>query len=89
MPDDVLTCQDLESLLNFGNALSDESSIGRMRDSYALRLFSLANCLNCVEKEGDFALLHLLPWVLQEEVAQSLALTRKERLEKASLSFYL
>jgi hypothetical protein len=87
-PGDVLTCQDLESLLNFGNALSDESSIGRIRDSHALQLFSLAKCLDFVEKDGDLALLSLLPWALQEEVIRSSALTRRERLEKAVGSFY-
>jgi hypothetical protein len=35
----VVPCQDLDSVLDLGNALSDKSSIGRMRDSYALQLF--------------------------------------------------
>jgi hypothetical protein len=89
MSDDVLTCQDPESLLNLGNALSDKSSIGRMGDPYALRLFSLANCLDCVEKDGDLALLYLLPWALQEEMIRGSALRRRELLEKAVLSCYL
>jgi hypothetical protein len=39
LPDDILMYQDLESLLSFGNVLSDKSSIGRMHDLYALKLF--------------------------------------------------
>jgi hypothetical protein len=89
IPDDVLTCQNRESLLNFGNALSDKSSIGPMHDSYALQLFSLANCLYCMEEDGDLALLYLLPWALQEELIRSSALTRREGCEKAILSSYL
>jgi hypothetical protein len=88
MPVDVLPCQDRESLLNLGNPLSDKSSIGRMCDSYALQLLSLVNCLDCVEKDGDLALLCLLAWDLQEEVIRRSALTRRERLEKAVPSCY-
>jgi hypothetical protein len=60
-----------------------------MGDSYALQLFSLANCLDCREKNDDLAMLYLLPWALQEEVIRSPTSRRSERLEKAVLSFYL
>jgi hypothetical protein len=58
LPDDIITCEDLESLLNMGNALSDKSSIGRMQDSSALQLLSLANCSVCIEKGNDLALMY-------------------------------
>jgi hypothetical protein len=89
LPDDIITCENHESLLNFGNGLSDKSTIGRMRDSYALQLFSLANCSVCMEKGNDLALMDLLPWALQEGVIRSPDLSRYERLEKALLAFYL
>jgi hypothetical protein len=89
LDEDVITCEDLEALLELGNALSDKSSIGRMRDSYAVQLFSLINCSDCMEKDEDLALLYLLPWALQEEVIRSPHLLRRERLEKAVLSFFL
>jgi hypothetical protein len=78
----MIPVPDLESFLHFGNALSDESSIDRMPDSYGLQLFLFANCLDCMEKDDDVGLLHLLPWDLQDEVIRSPTSTRKERFEK-------
>jgi hypothetical protein len=89
MAEAVVTCQDLDSFLDLGNALSDKSSISRIGDSYALQLFSLADCLDCMEKDDDLAMLYLLPWDLQEEVIRSPTLGRSERLEKAIPSCYL
>jgi hypothetical protein len=60
-----------------------------MRDSYALRLFSLENCLKCLQGNQTNELMYLLPWALQEEVLRNPSLTREERLEKATLSFLL
>jgi hypothetical protein len=40
LPEDILTCQDLESFSDLGNGLSDKSSTGRMHNSHALKLFS-------------------------------------------------
>jgi hypothetical protein len=58
-----------------------------MRDSYALQLFSLENCLKCLQEGQVNELMYLLPWVLQEEVLRNPALSRAQRLEKATLSF--
>jgi hypothetical protein len=81
---------DLESLLKLGAALQDKSSIGKMRDSYALKLFSLENCLECLNADDkEKELMYLLPWALQEEVIRSPTLSRQERLDKATLSFRL
>jgi hypothetical protein len=89
IPGDILTCEDLDAILNLGNTLADKSSVGRMRDSYPLQLFSLVNCLACMDNGNDLALLYLLPWALQEEVTRSPDLFRPTRLEKAVLSFLL
>jgi hypothetical protein len=58
----------LQEVLQLGSALTDCSSIGKMRDSYVLQLFSLANCLKLIETNELIALIYLLPWTLQEEV---------------------
>jgi hypothetical protein len=50
--EDLVTCEDFQALFDLSNPLSDKSSIGRMRDAYALKLFSLANCADCMEKGG-------------------------------------
>jgi hypothetical protein len=81
--------KDLESLLHLGRALSDRSSVGRMRDSYALQLFSIPNCLRCLSAGQMNEFMFLLPWALQEEVIRAPELSRKERLMKAVLSLKL
>jgi hypothetical protein len=80
--------EDLETLLHLGPALSDKSTIGRMRDSYPLQLFCWANCVKCIGQRMMHELMYLLPWTLQE-VVRSPKLTREEHLRKAILSFKL
>jgi hypothetical protein len=84
-----LSADSLEALLKLGAPLQDRSSIGKMRDSYALQLFSLKNCLKCLEQGQTNELMYLLPWALQEEVLRHPSLRREQRLEKAVLSFQL
>jgi hypothetical protein len=87
--DAVLDAENLESVLQLGPALLDKSSVGRMRDSYALQLFSYANCLKCLESDYMNEVMYLIPWAIQEEVVRNPALSRDERLMKAILSFKL
>jgi hypothetical protein len=77
----------LQRILRLGSALTDCSSVGKMRDSYALQLFSLLNCAELIEANELSAMLYLLPWALQEEVIRSPMLNREDRLTKAILSF--
>jgi hypothetical protein len=60
-----------------------------MRDSYVLQMFSLDNVSTCMEKDNDIAPFYFLLWTIQEEVIRSRVMSRKQRLEKAVLSFYL
>jgi hypothetical protein len=85
--DFTITANSLDTILNLGAALRDRSSIGKMRDSYALQLFSLENCLKCLQEDQTNELMYLLPWALQEEVLRNPTLTREQRFEKAVLSF--
>jgi hypothetical protein len=88
--EDAVKGEDLETLLGLVAALTDKWSVGKMRDSYALQLFSLQNCLKYLSKRGDEKeLMYLMPWALQEEVMRSPTLSRQERLSKAILSFKL
>jgi hypothetical protein len=82
----VVTCDDLQTVLRLGRVLTDKSSTAKMRDSYALNLFSLTNCSKCIEAKNLMAVMYLLPWPLQEEVLRSRRLARQERLEKAILA---
>jgi hypothetical protein len=82
----AVTCDDLQTLLRLGRVLTDKSSTAKMRDSYALKLFSLTNCSKCIEAKNLMVVMYLLPWSLQEEVLRSHRLSRQERLEKAILA---
>jgi hypothetical protein len=80
---------DLESILQLGSALRDKSSIGRMRDSYPIQLFSWCNCIKCVKNGMLHEFMYLLVWTLQEEIIRSIHLCRDQRLLKAILCFKL
>jgi hypothetical protein len=76
-------------LLRLGNALGDQTPVGRMRDSSALQLFSLRNWLICADNGRFTESLNRLPWSLQEEGMRNPGLPRGERLGKAILSLKL
>jgi hypothetical protein len=54
----------LETILKLGAALRDTSSIRKIRDSDALQLFSLKNCLRRSKEKQVNELMYLLPWAL-------------------------
>jgi hypothetical protein len=60
-----------------------------MRDSYAIPLFTLENCLQCFESGDLHSAVFLLPWALQKEVIHSTSIRRDERLFKVIVSFKL
>jgi hypothetical protein len=82
----AVTCDDLQTLLRLGRVLTDKSPTAKMRDSYALKLFSLTNCSKCIEAKNLMAVMYLLPWSLQEQFLRSRRLSRQERFEKAILA---
>jgi hypothetical protein len=85
--DSAIYVEDLEAILQLGPALSDKSSIGRMRDSYPIQLFCMANCLKCLEHGMMHEFMYLLVWTLQEEIIRSANLSRDQRGLKAVLCF--
>jgi hypothetical protein len=89
LPEDILTCQDLASLFDFGNVFSDRLYINQMCNLDALKLSSLANWLDCMDKDSDLVLMYFLPWAPREDIIRNPRLPQKERLEKAILSFDL
>jgi hypothetical protein len=91
-PDSLDNCIDsslLEEMLRLGQPLTDQSSVGNMRDSYIIMLFTLENCLKCFESGDLHFAVFLLPWALQEEVIPSTSIPRDERLFKAIVNFKL
>jgi hypothetical protein len=57
----VLDTENLESILQLGPALLDKSWVARMRDLYALQLFSYANSLKCLESDYMNEVMYLIP----------------------------
>jgi hypothetical protein len=51
--EDAVNGEDLEALLGLEAALTENPPVGKMRDSSALQLFSLENCVKCLSKRGD------------------------------------
>jgi hypothetical protein len=71
VPDFVENAQkrdDLKAFLGSRPTLTDKSSIGKMRDSDTVQLFSLENCLNCRRAGGEEKeLMSLLPWLSKKK----------------------
>jgi hypothetical protein len=91
-PNCLETCgsvEELESLLHLRAALSGTSAVGCMRDSDALKLFSVPDALKCLDANQINEFMDLMPWALQEEVFRNPQLSREERLMKAILSLKL
>jgi hypothetical protein len=80
---------DLESLLHLAHGLFDQTSAGCMRDSDALRLFSISNGPKCLSLEQMNGFPFLLPWACQEGVIRASEVSRDERLITAVLGCQL
>jgi hypothetical protein len=87
--DHLISAGELEDFLHLGAALKDKSSIGKMRDCYALQFFTMKNCLKCLEQKHLSEFMYMLPFTLQEQVIRNPDLPRDDRLAKAVLSFKL
>jgi hypothetical protein len=82
----AVSVADLESVRHLGRALSDKSSVERMRDSYALQPFSISNCSKCLSPGHVNEFMFMLPWALQEEVIRAPELSCEEQFITAVLS---
>lgn len=81
--------QPLEDILHLGIILSDESSLGYMKDYYPIKLFNIHNVLKLYQENKFNEFLYLLPFSLWVEALMSPSLTKKSRLYLLRISFYL
>ena len=77
----------MEKALNLGRVLSDRTKEGRMKDSYALSLFSWESFMKLYEATRNDALYYLLPFTFMNEAVRSKCLTRQERLQFLEVAY--
>lgn len=83
------TRESLESILQLGLVLTDESSLSFMKDYYPLKLFSFSNTLKLYENGKYDEFLYFLPFTLWIESVMSPSLTKRSRLYFLRVSFYM
>lgn len=79
------TAQDVNKILKLGRALTDNTSQGKMRDSYALEVFTLENCLRLVKGGHLHIAFYLLPYALWNAVVNNPSLSCQMRREMLSV----
>ena len=81
LPDgsDSFCGKDLNQVLNLGNVLLDQTSKGKMRDSYALELFKLESFLQLVDTKNWHMAFYIMPYCLWEQIVRNPALALQTR----------
>lgn len=82
-----VTRNELQSVLGLGQVLDDKSQIGRMRDVYVTRLFTLANIVRLMKAGCSQAAFLLLPYACLFTVLYSDNLTTLDRMCLVHLSY--
>ena len=81
------TAGDLNRILQLGSALTDRSSKGKMRDRYALELFSLDNFTKLVAQKEWMMAFFLLPYALWTAAVRYPKLSTQMRREMLNVVF--
>ena len=82
------TAKQLEDLLHLGDTLTDVSQIGRMRDVYVTKLFTLENVRKLLHEKVYHAALLLFPYSCLFTVLYSENLSNESRVFLMSLAYY-
>lgn len=72
---------DMNEKLALGAALTDNTSKGRMRDSYALQIFTLENFLRLVNSQAIHMAFYILPYALWNSVVNNAEMSCQMRRE--------
>ena len=78
---DAFSAKDLNTVLQLGSSLTDYSAKGRMRDSYALELFTLTNFFRLMSRGKLHMAFYILPYCLWEQVLRNQHLSLQMRRE--------
>ena len=79
------TAMDVNKVLNLGRALTDNTSQGKMRDSYALEVFTLDNFLRLVKRGYLHIAFYLLPYALWNNVVNNPGISCQMRREMLAI----
>jgi hypothetical protein len=79
----------MEAILHLGDALTDQSRIGAMRDSYAIRLFTFENALKCLQNGNCFGALYLTLFALCASTLRPAKIPLSQRVFNSKLFFEL
>ena len=79
----------MEKALDLGRVLSDKSKEGRMKDGYALSLFSWESFIKLYEETRNDGVYYLLPFTLLNEAIRAEYLKREERLQLLELAYLI
>ena len=78
---DAFSAAELNDVLLLGPSLTDQSAKGRMRDSYALEIFTLGNFSRLISQNKYHMAFYLLPYCLWSEVFRNPYLSVQLRRE--------
>ena len=79
----------MERALKLGRVLSDRSKEGRMKDAYALSLFSWESFIKLYEETRNDAVYYILPFTFMNEAIRSECLKREERLQLLEIAYLI
>ena len=77
---------DMNKILKLGNPLTDNTSKGRMRDSYALEIFTLDSFRRLVDQECEHIAFYILPYALWNDVVNNPCLSCQMRREMLAIA---
>jgi hypothetical protein len=79
----------MERILHLGDTLTDESTIGAMRDADAIRLFTFDNALKCVQNQNSLGAVYVLLFSLCASTLRPVGIPLSQRIFNAKLFFQL
>ena len=79
----------MERVLKLGLVFSDKTREGRMKDAYALALFSWDSFIKLYEEMRNDGVYYLLPFTFINEAIHSEYLKREERLQFLELAYFI
>lgn len=88
--EDFISAEILKETLGINDpTLNDKSSLGRMKDEYAIHLFRMNNALKEFSKKHNSAGLYLLVFTLILEIFRNIYLEVEFRIDLSKLALYL
>ena len=85
---ELVTGECLENILRLGKVLEDRTTIGKMRDCYVIKLFTLSNVVKLIRAQYYAGAFFLLPYACLFAAIYECNLTNETRLFFVRLAYY-